>query len=260
MSAMKGKSRIHMIGDSCKRRVMLIHGAGFYWETCFASIADALRDKYCLLIAELEGHCHEPDEFMVSVEESADKIIHSLNQRAVRDIDIIYGISLGASIALEIALKNKLSVSTLILDSGQYESMGEMTEQYSAIMAGEFKKIINGEHLISPVKENMGYLSNNDVDVLQPLIFPDITQEALYRAFLAAYSYDIKERSEKLGMKVGILLGGNEIYAKNSIPLVERICLKAPDIHEFPHKGHAEALSREPRLITGIINKYMCGQ
>lgn len=255
----KERSRVHIIGDSSKRKVMLIHGAGFYWETCFTSIVDALKDNYCILIPQLEGHSYEPDELMVSVYESAGKIINSLNKRAVRDIDIIYGISLGASITLEIALKNKLNVSTIILESGQYESMGEMTEQYSEIMAGEFMKLIKGEHLISPVKENMGYQSDNDVDVLKPLIFPDITQEALYRAFLAAYSYDIKERSEKLNMKVGILLGGNEIYAKNSIPLVERICLKAPDIHEFPDLGHAEALSREPGLITDIINNYMWG-
>ncbi len=255
----KEKSRLHVIGDSTKRKVMLLHGAGFYWKTCFISIVNALKDKYCILLPQLEGHCYKPDEFMVSVEESANKLINSISQRAVKEIDLVYGISLGASIALELALKDKIRISTLLLDSGQYESMGEMTEQYASIMAEEFKKIVRGEHLISPVKENMGYLSDNDVEVLQPLIFPDITQEALYRAFLAAYSYDIKGRSEKLRMQVGVALG-NEIYAKSSIPLVERICIRRPDIHEFPGKGHAEALSREPGLITDIIHNYMCGR
>ncbi|MHB8064829.1 MAG: alpha/beta fold hydrolase [Ruminiclostridium sp.] len=257
MSMKKEQSKLHVIGDSSKQKVMLVHGAGFYWETCFTSIINDLKENFCLLIPELEGHCYEPDEFMVSVNASAEKIIQSLVQNDFGDINIVYGISLGASIALEIAMQNKINISNLILDSGQYESMGEMTDQFSTIMAGEFKKIINGQHLISPVKENMGYLSNNDVEVLQPLIFPDITQEALYKTFLAAYSYDIKERSEKLEMKVGIMLGGNEIYAKSSIPLVERICLNTPEVNEFPNKGHAEVLSKEPEIISQLINKYI---
>ncbi|WP_034860616.1 alpha/beta hydrolase [Ruminiclostridium cellobioparum] len=259
MSTKKEQSKLHIMGDSCRKKVMLIHGVGFYWETCFARIVNDLKDNFCLLIPELEGHCYEPGENMVSVNASANNITHSLLQNHFREIDAVYGISLGASIALEIALQNKISISNLILDSGQYESMGEMTEQFSTVMTGEFKKLINGEHLISPVKENMGYLSNNDVEVLQPLIFPDITQEALYRAFLAAYSYDIRERSERLGMKVGIMLGGNEIYAKSSIPLVERICLNTPEINEFPNKGHAEVLSREPQLISQLISRYLTG-
>ena len=36
--------------------------------------------------------------------------------------------------------------------------------------------------------------------------------------FLVAYDYDIKERIEKIRMNVVIMLGGNEIYAKNFYP------------------------------------------
>lgn len=247
---------MHIIGDNRKPKAMLIHGAGFYWETCFADIVNQVKDKCCLLIPELEGHCCEPDERMVSVHASADRIIQALIRHDCREIDVVYGISLGASVALEIALQNSINISNLILDSGQYESMGEMTEHFSAIMADEFAKLVHGEHLISPVKENMGYLSDNDVDVLQPLIFPSITREALHKAFLAAYSYDIKERSERLDMNVNMMMGGNEIYAKRSIPLIERMCLHAPEINEFPDKGHAEVLSKEPERISRFILHY----
>lgn len=252
----KEQSKLHMIGDRRKPNVMLIHGVGFYWETCFAGIVNQLKDTCCIWIPELEGHCYEPDEGMVSVHASADRIIQALIQRDCSKMDVVYGISLGASIALEIALQNNIIISNLILDSGQYESMGEMTEHFSTIMTAEFAKLILGEHLISPIKENMGYLSDNDVDVLQPLIFPAITQEVLHKAFLAAYRYDIKERTEKLDMNVNMMLGGNEIYAKNSVPLIERICLHAPEINEFPGKGHAEVLSKEPERISQFILQY----
>lgn len=251
----KEVSKLHIIGDKSKKRIMLIHGVSFYWETCFKRIIELLKKDYCLIIPELEGHCSEGINPMKSVNHTAERIIKELSEVGIQSLDLLYGISLGASIALEICLKNRIEVLQLLLDSGQYESMGEMTEQFSDIMADQFLGILKGRHLMSPIKENMGYFTDNDVEVLFPLIYPNIKREILYRAFLAAYSYDIKNRIEKIGMNVGIMFGGNEIYAKNSIPLVEEKCIKKPEIYEMPGKGHAEVLSKEPEIIADIIMK-----
>ena len=209
------------------------------------------------MLPELEGHCRKPTKYMSSVSVSATEILDEIKEKGITQIDVVYGITLGASIALEIAMKNQLIISHLILDSGQYESMGEMTEQFSVIMAQQFLNLLKGEHLISPIKENMGYENKDDVKVLQPLIFPEITYDALYHAFLAAYDYDIKECIEKIRMNVVIMLGGNEIYAKNSIPLVEEKCINPPQVYEVPDKGHAEVLSKEPNVITGLIKQLL---
>ncbi len=75
MSMKKEQSKLHIVGDNSKQKVMLIHGVGFYWETCFESIVNDLKDKCCLLIPELEGHCYVPNEFIVSVNASANNII-----------------------------------------------------------------------------------------------------------------------------------------------------------------------------------------
>ena len=58
-------------------------------------------------------------------------------------------------------------------------------------------------------------------------------------------------------MNVVIMLGGNEIYAKNSIPLVEEKCISPPQVYEVPDKGHAEVLSKEPNVITGLIKQLL---
>ena len=254
---MKEQSKLHIIGKISNPKIMLIHGVGFYWETCFKEIIEALSGQYCILLPELEGHCRKPTKYMSSVSVSATEILDEIKEKGITQIDVVYGISLGASIALEIAMKNQLIISHLILDSGQYESMGEMTEQFSVIMAQQFLNLLKGEHLISPIKENMGYENKDDVKVLQPLIFPEITYDALYHAFLAAYDYDIKECIEKIRMNVVIMLGGNEIYAKNSIPLVEEKCINPPQVYEVPDKGHAEVLSKEPNVITGFIKQLL---
>ena len=64
---------------------------------------------------------------------------------------------------------------------------GNGTEQFfSNYGAAVFWNLLKGEHLISPIKENMGYENKDDVKVLQPLIFPEITYDALYHAFFSS--------------------------------------------------------------------------
>ncbi|WP_243128198.1 hypothetical protein [Clostridium niameyense] len=71
----KEKSKLHIIGDSHNKKVLLIHGMGFYWEKCFFSIINELKKKYCLLIPELEGHNLDSVGEISSVYSSANNII-----------------------------------------------------------------------------------------------------------------------------------------------------------------------------------------
>jgi len=260
MNVKKENSKLHIIGKTHKSKVMLVHGAGFYWETCFPRIVDDLKDQYCILIPELEGHTNNPEEFMVSVEATAGNITEELRKLDIHSIDVIYGISLGASVAMEIALQRKINVNHLVLDGGQYESMGEMKEQYSNFMADAFLRLLEGEHLPSPVKESMGYTAGNDVEVFKPLIYKHITRDALLHAFLAAYSYDLKSKCTKIDTHVAVMIGGNETYAAQCMPILETICAEHLETYDFPNRGHAEILSKDPEkisdLIFGIANAY----
>lgn len=253
MNVKKENSRLHIVGKTDKPKVMLVHGAGFYWETCFLEIVEDLKDQYCILIPELEGHTNNPEEFMVSVEVTAGNIAEDLLKLDIHTIDVMYGVSLGASVAIEITLQRKIIVNNLILDGGQYESMGEMKEQYSNLMADAFLKLLDGEHLPSPVKESMGYAHDNDVEVFKSLIYKHITRDALLHAFLTAYSYDLKSKHIKIETHVAVMIGGNETYAAQCTPILEAICANPLEIFNFPNRGHAEVLSKDPEKITGLI-------
>lgn len=257
MSMKKGNCKLHRMGEPHGPKVLLIHGAGFYWQTCFARIIRGLKDRYCLLIPVLEGHTAHPREYMVSVEETAGKLGEALEELRVDKVQAIYGVSLGASVAVEMAIRDKIKVMNLLLDGGQYEAMGEMTEQYANIMADAFLKLLAGEHLPSPVKENMGFAANNDVEVLQPLIYEQITREALLHAFLAAYRYDLKGKNARVEARISVMIGGNEIYGAQFTPLLEEISKQPLDIYEFPNRGHAEVLSKEPEKISRLLREIL---
>lgn len=82
---------------------------------------------------------------------------------------------------------------------------------FSFCMAMEFRKIINGKRMMKVVSKQMGYRNGDEKLILFPLCCKNLKIHILYKSALAAYSYDIKDRKEKLDMKVIILHGEKEI-------------------------------------------------
>ncbi len=248
---------VHILGDKNAPKILLVHGAGFYWETCFKPFIDEFKDNYCLIIPELEGHSKEDPSYMKSISGTAQLISNELLEVGINQIDVAYGISLGASIVCEIGLQKKVKIDKMILDSGQYISMGEMTDQYSNFMADAFIALEQGVHFNSPVKESMGYENNEDVKALQPLLGEGISRETLYNTFKAVYEYDVRNATEKLDSSVVIMYGTNEIYAPQSTPVVSSICINAPLEVTIEDCGHAQALSEKPEEIMGVIKNCL---
>ena len=209
----KGLFELHIIGDPSKKKVLLIHGMGFQWKFCFKKVIEELKRNYCLILPELGGHNMQGLGGFSNVYECADEIITSIRNHRIEELDCIYGISLGASIAIEIALRDCIRINKLILDGGQFESMGIMKKIDAYFMAKEFQKVIQKKRMWSYVSKQMGYRNGNEIEVLYPLCCKRIQFDTLYDAALAAYGYDIKKRMEKLRMKVVIMYGGNELFA-----------------------------------------------
>lgn len=115
----KGLFELHIIGDPSKKKVLLIHGMGFQWKFCFKKVIEELKRNYCLILPELGGHNMQGLGGFSNVYECADEIITSIRNHRIEELDCIYGISLGASIAIEIALRDCIRINKLILDGGQ---------------------------------------------------------------------------------------------------------------------------------------------
>ncbi len=253
----KALYNLHVMGEITAPKVLLVHGAGFYWETCFAPMIQRLSDTCCLILPELEGHGEHSTEDMTSVAETAAEIAAAMAERGIDSVDVAYGISLGASIVCEMGLQHHVSIREMILDSGQYITTGDMTDQYANFMADAFMGLKDGVHLVSPVKESMGYANGQDVEALQPLIWKPITRETLYHTFLAVYQYDITKREERIEGTVTIMYGTNEAYAPSSTPVVAAICKTEPTTVTVADCGHAQALSEKPDEIIREIQKRL---
>lgn len=255
MALKKGLSELHIIGDIHKKKVLLVHGMGFQWEYCFGKVIEKLRGDYCLVVPELGGHNMQGTGGFTNVYECAEEIIEFIQKKGIKEIEWAYGISLGASIAMEIALKNYIKINNLILDGGQYESMGFFKKIYAYVMAKEFQRVIQNRRMWTYVSKQMGYKNGNEKDILFPLCNKKIQFHTLYETALAAYGYDIKRENRKLHMKVIIMYGENEKFATKSVPIVKNKCFSECEVIAFKEMGHSEALSLYPKKICEVIQK-----
>ena len=190
-------------------------------------------------------------EIALNVESSYIKEIKDLR---VDNIELAYGISLGASIVLETILCGEVNIKKVILDGGQYINMGENIELFSNIMSKQFIGLLENNHLQKEIRDNMGY-DENDIEVLKPMLFKSISNETLYSTFKAAYSYDITNKnSDKLATKdISVSFGSREIYAKDSLNYLEKLIKKELEVEEIKDMGHSEALSKHPEIIIEMI-------
>ena len=106
----KDQSKIHLRGNGNGKRVLLIHGMGFNWKNCFDKVLHILGKNYYFIIPELSGHNASSDGAVTSVIHSAAYISNLLQMKGINQVDTVYGISLGASIALELAYKGDIKI------------------------------------------------------------------------------------------------------------------------------------------------------
>ena len=134
-------------------------------------IVIAIKGKYALWGHSMGGKiAYELEKYLENKGyQCADEIITSIRNHRIEELDCIYGISLGASIAIEIALRDCIRINKLILDGGQFESMGIMKKIDAYFMAKEFQKVIQKKRMWSYVSKQMGYRNGNEIEVLYPL-------------------------------------------------------------------------------------------
>lgn len=111
---------IHGIGQP----LVLLHGAFSAIETSFGAVLPALAETRKVIAFELQGHGRTADiNRPLSLEHMADDVAAALQQLGVEQADF-FGYSMGAAIALQVALRHPDMVRKLVLASVAYTKSG----------------------------------------------------------------------------------------------------------------------------------------
>lgn len=246
----------HFIGDLNNPKVVLIHGMGFYWEICFAPIIEALESEYYLIIPELEGHHNKRERTDITIADCVDWLEQEFISNNINQVDVVYGISFGASIAAEFAHNKKIKIDNLILDGAQFVNQGLISWFSALIMAWQFKRILSNKHIFPYIRKQMGYTNQDEISILKPLMCNTISLQTLQQSAYECYKYNITENN-KIESNVWFIYGSGERFAAQSEEFIADCVLKPIKIKIYNDKGHAEILSCNPETIINII-KDIC--
>jgi pimeloyl-ACP methyl ester carboxylesterase len=108
--------------------LVLLHGLTRRWQT-FTPLLPSLESRYSLTLLDLPGHGQsEPNPKGYLVRNYADAMVEWVDQFSV-DSFALYGHSLGAMVALQVAAARPNRVSRVILEDPPFDTMGQRMGQ-----------------------------------------------------------------------------------------------------------------------------------
>ncbi len=105
---------IHEFGKENSKTLLLIHPSVVKWDY-FEAVIPLLQKDYHLLIPALPGYDFEDDSDFTSVEQIAAELNAWLQEKGYAELDMVYGCSMGGSIALLAALGQSIPIRHCIL-------------------------------------------------------------------------------------------------------------------------------------------------
>lgn len=105
----------HTFGDVSKPKMVLIHGVLCPWQM-WDEVVEYYREKYYIIVPELDGHTQNISTRFDSVEDEAARIEKYLALCGISEVDTVCGLSMGGRIAAMLWKRGNVAIKKLVLD------------------------------------------------------------------------------------------------------------------------------------------------
>lgn len=106
----------------CAEKIVLIPPGGLD-ERCFSGVVPFL-ERYHVVIPVLDGNVIGEDSTLPKRKVEVSRIIKGLEERGIKRIKVLHGVSYGATLALEILMTRKIKTDRTVLDGGSFLKYG----------------------------------------------------------------------------------------------------------------------------------------
>ena len=129
----------HIFGDKENKAVILIHGVLCPWQIWNDAIAE-FKDRYYVIVPELDGHTQNEKSTFVSVDDEAAKITEYIRNELGGEVFLLAGLSMGGRIAATAAKSKDIKIANLVLDGAPLTNINGLLKtvfkkNYKAIIA-----------------------------------------------------------------------------------------------------------------------------
>lgn len=239
-------------GNKENKSLLFIHGLASSATLCFEPLLEFLKDYYVILW-ELEGHSeHQPADFL-SLKSSVDAIEEFILNEMGGRVYGLCGFSMGATMAVELIGRGKISAERLFIDGAVTVPMGLKALPLTLVFATGVHRMKKGKWIPKVAMERLMGKGNDSVSAM---IYPGVSDRSVKNACRDLYRYTIPERLRGFTYPVLSLRGSEEPIAAESERLL-RMYLPHLETRVFDGKGHGQFLFEEPKAYGDILRRFL---
>lgn len=241
--------RVHCFGEVGLPTVVLIHGLATTWEQSFGEIIGLLSARYHVIAVSLSGHDpSDPDDF-VSRKGEAHQVTLYLRRERAGSVHGVFGASLGAAVAVELACSGLVRIDSLVLDGLVRLPIGRCTRRIAGPAARLGRAVVAGRG---------GWLlrwAGLTPERIAGLVYGGVSEASLRNGFVEGFGVYTMLRDVPVqhdvrvacwyGEKEARLVGGGIRELRRHFPrLIERA---------FPGYGHGEILKHPQQFVAELV-------
>lgn len=230
-------------GDKNNKPIVLIHGMATTATACFEFLLEHLKDYYVVLV-EVDGHIPgKSDSVLTSFTDACADIENYIQKEFGGHVYCIGGLSMGASMTVEIMGRNNITADKAFLDGAFIVKMGPVLKRvYTSLFVFFANWLQKGHSIPKFVYDNIydkmfGEGNRGIVDHF----YLDVRKETLKTVCNFVYSYSIHEEIKEFRGESLFIYGSREPYARKGANLLKKH-LPSLEIRELENMGHGQYL------------------
>lgn len=234
--------------------LLFIPGLSAAAESCYGRVGQLLRDRWQVVLCELDGH-YEGSPAFEGIEDECRQIEEYVRENHGGRIRGMVGLSLGGTIAVSILSRGRMEAERTVLDAAFVVDMGVFRGLYGWVFPRAVKRVRDGKYLPGVLIDLFMGRGNRS---MAEMIYPGIALETCEGACREVYAYRISENLRSTSSQVEFWRGSREAYPKKGAALL-RGFLPSMTERIFPHMGHCQFLHEYPGEYASLLDAYMSG-
>ncbi|RRD96402.1 alpha/beta hydrolase [Clostridiales bacterium COT073_COT-073] len=206
---------VHEFGKQNDKVVVLIHPSVVRWDY-FEQVIPLLEKQYHLIVPALPGYDPDSDSEFTSVEEIAKQIGNYLRRNNIDKVRLVYGCSMGGSIALRMAVDQIVKIENVIMDGGitPYQLPWIITR---LILVRDFMMLAIGKWGGEKILVRAFTSDQYDEEAIRYIAkcLKKISYQTIWRTFDSCNNYQLPEQAGDFEAKVYYWCAEHELKERN---------------------------------------------
>lgn len=248
--------RFNTYGNIENPHIMLIHGAGMGWWN-FVNYIEELSKLYYVILPTLDGHSEESDTKYISTEYCTKQIINYIEENSCKKLLLLYGLSLGGQVVLEI-LSTKDNITHFAVVDGSICFPQPFLAKYSIAAIRLFYKLMFSRTSCKIQMFLLGLSRKRSFTNIQKQLYikylPTVKKETLYSIYKTyMMSYTLKSTIKNTTAKIIYMYGSKEMKCVKQSALMVKNFVSTTSIIEHKGLNHGELALYYPDKFLSTI-------